>query len=108
MGYDIFAANDVLIPPHGRVLIPTDLAIAVPEGWYGKLDPRSPLAWKAERYIKTGMIDHDYRGHVRVGLKNDTPRSDQVTQQDKVAALILHPHCNGAVEQVETLEDTAR
>ena len=37
-GYDIFAANDVVIPPHGRVLIPTDLALAIPEGWYGKLD----------------------------------------------------------------------
>ena len=50
------------------------------------------------------MIDNDYRGHVRVVLKSNTPSSYQVTQWDKIAQLILHPYCNGAVEQVETLE----
>ena len=107
-GYNISAANDVLIPPHGAVLIPTDLAMAFREGWYGKLDSRSILAWKAELDFKAGVIDSDYRGHVRVLSKNDTHGSYQVTPLDKIAQLILHHYCNGAVGQVETLEDTAR
>ena len=106
-GCDILTANDVLTPPHGRVLIPTDLAMAITEGWYSKRDSRSSLAWKAELDVKAGVIDNDYRGHVRVVLKKDTPRSYQVTKRDKIAQLIMHPQCNGPVEQVETSDDMA-
>ena len=76
-GYDIFEANDVLIRTHGRVLIPTDLA-----------------ALRAELDVKAGVIDTDYRGHIRAVLKNDTQRSYQVTQLDKNAHLVLDPYCN--------------
>ena len=95
-------------PPRGRVLIPTGLAMAIREGWYGKPDCRSGLAWKAELGVKAGWIDKDNRGHAHVVLKNDTHRSYQVTQWEKIEQLLLQPYCNGAVEQVETVGETAR
>lgn len=45
-GYDLFAAHDGIILAHGKALIPTDLSIALPEGTYGRVAPRSGLAVK--------------------------------------------------------------
>ena len=39
-GYDLYAAHDVTIPSQGKALVKTDLAVALPEGWYGRVAPR--------------------------------------------------------------------
>ena len=50
--------------------MPTDLAIALPEGTYGRVAPRSGLAWKKHIDVGAGVIDRDYRGNVGVVLFN--------------------------------------
>lgn len=69
-GYDLSSAKDMTVPAHGKALIPTDLIIAVPEGTYGRIAPRSSLAWKSHIDVGAGVIDFDYRGTVGVVLFN--------------------------------------
>lgn len=64
-GYDLSSAKDVLIPARGKGLCPTDLSIALPEGTYGRVAPRSGLAWKNSIDTMAGVIDADYRGNGR-------------------------------------------
>ena len=64
------AAYDGKVPARGKALIKTDLAIACPTGTYGRIAPRSGLAWKKSIDVGAGVIDADYRGNVGVILFN--------------------------------------
>jgi dUTP pyrophosphatase len=69
-GYDLVAAHPTVIPAKGKELIKTDISIAVPSGHYGRIAPRSGLAWKNFIDVGAGVIDEDYRGAVGVLLFN--------------------------------------
>jgi dUTP diphosphatase len=59
-GYDLSSANRLVIPPHGKALVGTDLKIKVPPGTYGRIAPRSSLGWKNHIHVGAGVIDSDY------------------------------------------------
>lgn len=108
-GYDLFAAQDVLVPSHGKALVPTDIAIAVPPGHYGRIAPRSSLALKNHMDVGAGVIDEDYRGPVGVVMFNHSPVvAYQVVKGTRIAQLILERISNLPIEQVESLDDTTR
>jgi len=44
-GLDLYAANSLTIPPHGKAMVPTDLSVEIPHGHYGRIAPRSGLGW---------------------------------------------------------------
>lgn len=69
-GYDLFSAKDLEIPAKGKAIVPTDISIAVPQGCYGRVAPRSGLAVKNFIDVGAGVIDADYRGPVGVVLFN--------------------------------------
>ncbi len=69
-GYDLYCAYDYEIPPYGKQLVLTDIQIAVPNGTYGRVAPRSGLAHKNFIDVGAGVIDRDYRGNVGVILFN--------------------------------------
>ena len=69
-GYDIFSAEDKVIAPRGKALIKTDLSLAIPPNHYGRIAPRSSLAWKFHIDVGAGVIDEDYRGPLGVILFN--------------------------------------
>ena len=69
-GYDLFAAQSAVVPEHGKCLVKTSLAMAIPAGCYGRIAPRSGLAWKKFIDIGAGVIDADYRGEVGAILFN--------------------------------------
>lgn len=60
-GYDLSAAHDTLIPARGKALVMTDLVMAIPQDCYGRIAPRSGLAWKHFIDTGAGVIDSDYR-----------------------------------------------
>ncbi len=60
-GYDLSAADDALVPARGKALVMTDLVMAIPVGHYGRIAPRSGLAWKFFIDTGAGVIDSDYR-----------------------------------------------
>lgn len=69
-GYDLYAAEDKVIFPLGWTLIKTDIALAIPNGYYGQIAPRSGLALKSGITVFGGIIDSTYRGNVGVILYN--------------------------------------
>lgn len=64
------SAHDMVIPAQGKTIVATDIAIAVPEGHYGRVAPRSGLAAKHHLDTGAGVIDADYRGPVGVVMFN--------------------------------------
>ncbi|CAB90132.1 putative deoxyuridine 5''-triphosphate nucleotidohydrolase [Schizosaccharomyces pombe] len=107
-GYDLYAAAECIVPRRGKVLVDTDLAIAVPEGTYGRVAPRSGLASKHSIDTGAGVIDADYRGHVRVLLFNYSDVDFPIKVGDRIAQLILERIVNPPVILVESLEATVR
>ncbi|GAA6018419.1 hypothetical protein JCM10207_000888 [Rhodosporidiobolus poonsookiae] len=107
-GYDLSSAEDKVVPAQGKALISTGLAIAVPEGTYGRVAPRSGLASKHMIDTGAGVIDADYRGEVKVLLFNHAKDDFQITTGDRIAQLILERIVTPEVQEVASLSDTAR
>ena len=88
-GYDLYAAEDAVIPGKGQGTVGTGLAIACPAGTYGRIAPRSGLAAKHSIDTGAGVIDEDYRGEVKVILFNFGAKDFEFKVGDRVAQLIL-------------------
>jgi len=107
-GYDLSSAVNTVIPARGKEIVKTDLSIAVPEGTYGRVAPRSGLAWKHHIDVGAGVIDSDYRGNVGVVLFNHSERDFPVQVGDRIAQLILERIIVPDVVEVQELPDTIR
>jgi dUTP pyrophosphatase len=81
------------LPPLGRVLVPTGLAVALPESHEGQVRPRSGLAVQQGVTVlnSPGTIDADYRGEVRVLLVNLGPETATVRHGERIAQLVVAP-----------------
>jgi dUTP pyrophosphatase len=69
-GYDLFACESAIIPPLERRVIPIGIAIEIPEGYYGRIAPRSGLAVKKGIDVLAGVVDSGYRDEIGVVLIN--------------------------------------
>ncbi|CAG9464349.1 unnamed protein product [Pedinophyceae sp. YPF-701] len=107
-GYDLSAAHDTVVPARGKELVKTDLSIAIPEGTYARIAPRSGLAWKNFIDTGAGVVDFDYRGPVGVILFNHGDTDFAVKRGDRVAQLILEKIVTPEVVEVEDLDSTDR
>jgi len=88
--------------------VDTDLAIAVPDGTYGRIAPRSGLASKHFIDTGAGVIDADYRGQVKILLFNHSEVDYKVAKGDRVAQLVLERIYTPEVVEVENLEESVR
>ncbi|ODM24110.1 hypothetical protein SI65_01700 [Aspergillus cristatus] len=107
-GYDLYSAKETVIPAKGKALVDTGLAIAVPEGCYGRVAPRSGLASKHFIDTGAGVIDADYRGEVKVLLFNFSEVDFAVKQGERIAQLVLERIYTPEVTVVEELEESVR
>ena len=107
-GFDLSSAVDTVVPARGKALVKTNLMIGLPEGCYGRIAPRSGLAWKHAIDVGAGVIDADYRGDVGVVLFNLSDQDFQVKCGDRCAQLILERIVTPDVVEVEDLEATDR
>ncbi|EGE00156.1 deoxyuridine 5'-triphosphate nucleotidohydrolase [Trichophyton tonsurans CBS 112818] len=107
-GYDLYAAKETVIPGRGKGLVSTGLAIAVSEGTYGRIAPRSGLASKNFIDTGAGVIDADYRGEVKVLLFNFSGVNFTIKEGDRIAQLILERIYTPEVLVVEQLEESVR
>lgn len=89
-------------------MVKTDIQIEVPEGTYGRVAPRSGLAWKNFIDVGAGVIDQDYRGNVGVILFNHSDTPFEIKKGDRIAQLILERIVHPVVVEAETLSDTNR
>ncbi len=108
-GYDLASAEVCVVPAHGKAKISTDLAITVPAGVYGRIAPRSGLAWNKHIDVGAGVIDSDFGGCVCVILFNHSNDDLKVEPGDRVAQIILEKieEC-AIVEEVYDLAQTER
>jgi len=107
----LYAAYDAEIPVGHRVLVKTDLQVAVPENCYGRVAPRSGLAYKKGIDVGAGVVDADYRGNVGVLLFNLDFMNNQVFQVkkgDRIAQLVLEKIEMLELEECECLDGTMR
>ncbi|MGG5810986.1 dUTP diphosphatase [Falsiroseomonas sp. CW058] len=112
VGYDLCAdlqeAGEVTIHPRGRAAIPTGIAVAIPEGLYGRIAPRSGLALKAGVDVFGGVIDPDYRGEIKVILHNSGSEPLTIGHGDRIAQIILERVAVMPVMEVDRLDATVR
>ncbi|KAL4916961.1 dUTPase-like protein [Aspergillus aurantiobrunneus] len=107
-GYDLYSAKEIIIPAKGKALVDTGLAIAVPEGTYGRVAPRSGLASKHFIDTGAGVIDADYRGEVKVLLFNFSDLDFTIKEGDRIAQLVLERIYTPEVTVVEELAESVR
>jgi dUTP pyrophosphatase len=109
-GMDLRSAEDMTLAPGARALVPTGIAIALPEGYEAQVRPRSGLAVKHGITVLNapGTIDCDYRGEIRVPLINHGEHEFRITRGDRIAQMVVAPVTRAEWIETGTLDDTAR
>lgn len=108
-GADLVAAESVTIPPLSRATVGIGVSIEIPEGYYGRIAPRSGLAHRHGIDVLAGVVDSGYRGEIKVVLHNtDDNESFYIRQGDKIAQIIIEKHYNFDFVESEDLSDTER
>ena len=105
-----FNATTIILNPGGRVLIPTGLYMAIPEGYELQIRPRSGLALKyGITVVNTpGTIDAIYRGNIGVILKNDGTEPFIIEQGDRIAQGVLNKVEEANLIETDSLDETDR
>ena len=110
-GADLRSRIDFELEPGERALVPTGVAIALPEGYVGLVHPRSGLAIKNGITIVNapGTVDSGYRGELMVTLLNtDKTKSFHVQRGDRIAQLIIQKYEHATFTIVDELDQTER
>jgi dUTP pyrophosphatase len=109
-GLDLVAAADVEIAPMGRAVVPTGVALELPEGFEAQVRPRSGLAARHGVTVLNapGTIDADYRGEVQVLLVNLGAQPFSVSRGMRIAQLVIAPVVRANLVEAEALDATVR
>lgn len=113
-GLDLIAAvpagTPLSIAPGARALVPTGIAMALPEGYEAQVRPRSGLAAKQGLTVLNapGTIDADYRGEVQVLLINHGSAPVAIARGTRIAQMVIAPVTRARLQEVESLDGTQR
>jgi dUTP diphosphatase len=107
-GLDIYSIEALTLPPQRRFLARTGLAVAIPEGYYGRLAPRSGLATQRGLDVLAGVIDADYRGEIGCLLYNTGEETIELPEGSKICQLLIERVITPSAVWANSLEDTDR
>ena len=109
-GMDLRAAEETLLKPGARFLMPTGFAMALPQGFEAQVRPRSGLAVKHGVTVLNapGTIDCDYRGEIKVPLINHGQQDFVIARGDRIAQMVIAAVTQATWIEVETLDETQR
>ena len=110
-GLDLFAATGVRLEPGQRAVVPTGIAIALPDGYAAFVHPRSGLAARHGVTLVNapGTVDAGYRGEIRVTLLNtDAHHAVSFQRGDRIAQLVIQRVARVVLHEVESLPGSAR
>jgi len=110
-GFDICTTIDIALAPGERAVVPTGIALALPEGYAAFVHPRSGLAARHGLTIVNtpGTIDAGYRGEVRVCLLNtDARETVELTRGDRIAQIVIQPVARAILHEAERLPGSHR
>ncbi|HYS43005.1 MAG TPA: dUTP diphosphatase [Geobacteraceae bacterium] len=111
-GMDLYAelAHELVLVPGGRALVPTGIAIELPEGYEAQVRPRSGLALKHGIALvnSPGTIDTDYRGEIGVIVINHGTEPFVVRSGERIAQLVFAPFARASLVEVQELGESVR
>jgi deoxyuridine 5'-triphosphate nucleotidohydrolase len=116
-GFDLFASEDSVVPATsvtgrrvaiGRALVSTGIAIAIPKGYVGKIGSRSGLSVDRNIEVGAGWIDPDYRGEIKIELKNFGPMEFVIEAGMRIAQLFVLRLGDVRLESVRQLPASRR
>jgi dUTP pyrophosphatase len=110
-GLDLYAAESLSLKPSERGAVPTGIAVAIPSGYAGYVQPRSGLALKQGLGLinSPGLIDSGYRGEIKVALINLDPENViHIGRGDRIAQLVVLPVPEVTLTEVDELSRTRR
>ena len=108
VGLDFYSPADYIIPPHSQFLIPTQIKLQIPLGYYGRLASKSSLAMLHQLHVGAGVIDPDYTGEIMVLMINAAPRVYSIKKGDPIAQLILEKVSIPILREMKELPPTIR
>jgi dUTP pyrophosphatase len=107
-GLDLYSIEAVSLAPGQRAIARTGLAVAIPEGFYGRLAPRSGLATKKGLDVLAGVIDADYRGEIGCLLHNTGEERIELVENSKICQLIVEKIVTPRAAWTDDLDATER
>lgn len=112
-GYDIYACLDkdqIEIEPQRSIKVNTGFALEIPDGYFGGIFARSGLATKENLRPSNcvGVIDSDYRGEILVSLFNDSTEKRIISNNQRIAQLVIMPYLEVSFNEVDNLSETIR
>lgn len=110
-GFDLYADEDVIIPPGETRVIKTGIAIRLPIGFEGQIRPRSGVTSKTKLRVQLGTIDNSYTGEIGIIVDNISHQEGEhplVQRGDRIAQLVLAPVPMVETYEIEKLPNTER
>jgi dUTP pyrophosphatase len=107
-GFDLYSREQVVLAPGMRTVVPTGIAIEIPEGYVGLIWDKSGLAIKYGLKTLGGVIDSGYRGEVMVGIINLSNTEYIFEPGHKIAQMVIQKFETVTFEQVDELSETER
>lgn len=107
-GYDLRSPCDHVVPPCGKTLIQTDLTFQIPSHTYGRIAPRSGLAYNYFINVGGGVIDRDFTGNVSVLLFNHSNVAFNVKKGDRIAQIIFETILEPEMMELNRVDHTER
>ena len=108
VGLDFYSPADYIIPPHSQLLIPTQIKLQIPLGYYGRLASKSGLAILHQLHVGAEVIDPDYTGEIMVLMINAASRVYSIKKGDPIAQLILEKVSIPILREIKELPPTIR
>lgn len=110
-GFDVSTAVDITLAPGEREVVPTGIAIALPDGYAAFVHPRSGLAARHGLTVVNapGTIDAGYRGEIKVCLLNTDPRDPiRLQRGDRIAQIVVQPVARAVLHEAQRLPGSHR
>ena len=108
VGLDFYSPANYIIPPHSQLLVPTQIKLQIPLGYYGRLASKSGLVILHQLHVGAGVIDPDYMGEIMVLLINTAPRVYNIAKGAPIAQLILEKISIPILKEVNEFPPTTR
>ncbi|MEK7614089.1 MAG: dUTP diphosphatase [Patescibacteria group bacterium] len=107
-GMDLYACENMVIKKGDTTLVPTGIAVEIPEGYVGLIWDKSGLANKHKLKSLGGVVDAGYRGEIQVGLFNLGTEDYVVENHHKIAQLLIQKIERAELEEVDELPNSSR
>jgi dUTP pyrophosphatase len=107
-GWDLYLSAWDRVPAGGKKVVKTGIAMAIPDGWFGHIRPRSGVASTTPLMIDAGVIDPGYRGEIKIVLVNTADMPCEVEKGMKIAQMVFERIPQVTMQEVTDLPLSAR